>query len=474
MQKNEINEQEKIATLSKIFEEDIEAFGDYFFPHKIRLKTPPFHREIYELYEDWDLKFIAIAAPRGHSKSTITDEVFVAWAIVHKKFNFGLLASDTYSQAVLFLDGLKSEFEGNEELRRFYGNLTSEKWSESQIVVNGIMIMAIGAGQKVRGLKYRGNRPDLIVIDDLENDDLVQSLERREKLERWFNGALLPAMAKDGRLVYIGTILHYNSLLAKIVLDQESYTGFKKRVYRAIMDGKALWPEHLNLEELEKKKAEYMSKGLGYLFYNEYMNDPVSGDVQKFKQEKFKFYIEKDIEDKLLNTFIAIDRAYSKELTADHTGIVVISVDMDNNWYIRQAERFKGTEKELIAKMFDLHAFYGEQIMGVEQKAFEYTIKPALEDEMRRRNTFFTVQELKDAGRSKNLRIEGLCPRFESGTIYLKKEHADLQDELVTFPMGQYDDLADSLSYMLEIAQVPNKQITIRKRTYQPMTKYGG
>jgi len=600
----QIDEQKRIATLLHLFSEDIEAFGSYFFPHKLTLPTPQFHRDIYELYQDDTLTEVAIAAPRGHAKSSITDEVFLAWAIINKKFNFGLLISDTFSQAVLFLDGLKSEFEGNDRLRFFYGDLTSEKWSESQIVVNGIMIMAIGAGQKVRGLKYRGNRPDLIVIDDLENDELVQSQERRDKLERWFNGALLPARSKSGRIIMIGTILHYSSLLAKIVLDPNNYSSFKTKLYKAEMDGKALWEEHMNLEELAKKKAEYMEKGQGFLFYNEYMNDPVSGDVQKFKQEKFKYYEDKDIEGKLLNTFITIDRAYSKANTADSTGIVVVSVDLENNWYVRQAERFKGTEKELIAKMFDLHTYYSEQIMGVEQKAFEYTIKPALDDEMRRRNTFFVVTELKDAGRSKNLRIEGLVPRFESATIYIKKDQVNLMDELVTFPMGNHDDLClagntkiqtikgqkdikdikigdlvqtrkglrrvlwsgqtgvkkvitnigitgtpnhpvitntgikrledikdsdiifiwnlkqsyievknitdiqplstpayedimpvynlhiegeneffannilvhncDALAYMLEIAQVPNKQVAIRKKSYKPMTKYGG
>jgi len=442
---------EKIAI--EIMRRDVEAFGKFFFKHHLVLNTPEFHKEIYDLYQSNE-RFVAIAAPRGHAKSTITDLVYLAWLIVHKKVKFVLLTSDTFSQSVLFLETLKAEIEGNDRLIEFYGDLKSDKWSDKEIVCNGVMVRAIGAGMKVRGLKYLNHRPDLILVDDLENDELVENMERREKLERWFNGALIPSMDKNGRLIMIGTILHYDSLLAKIVIG-DGYPEFKKKIYRAINGGEALWPEHLNIGELNRIKEQYISKGQAYLFYQEYQNDPISGENRKFKLEKFKYYDEKDIAGKELSTYITYDRAYSVEKTADFTGIVVLSVDIENNWYVRQAERFKGEEKELINKMFGLKDYYKPSKQGIEQKAFQHTLKPWLEDEMRRRNNFFTIEELKDLGRSKNMRIEGLLPRFETGTLYFKKEHKDLIDELITFPKGIHDDLADALAYQLEIAERP-------------------
>ena len=130
-------------------------------------------------------------------------------------------------------------------------------------------------------------------------------------------------------------------------------------------------------------------------------------------------------------------------------------MDTDNNWYVVQAERFKGTEKELIDKIFDLKAYYNPVKIGIEQKAFKYTLEPALKDEMRRRNTFFLVEELKDLGKAKNVRIEGLVPRFESGSIYLRQDQADLIDELIKFPKAMHDDLIDALAYQLTIAGTP-------------------
>lgn len=448
-----MNQEEKKTLALGIMSKSIEAFGTFFFDNHLKLNTPEFHKEIYSLYEQ-DLKRIAIAAPRGHAKSTITDLVYLAWLVVHKKVNFVLLVSDTYSQSVLFLEALKSEFESNDKLKAYYGDLASKKWREDEIVVNGVMIKAIGAGMKVRGLKFRENRPDLVIVDDLENEELVENKERREKLERWVNAALIPALAKNGKVVFIGTILHYDSLLSKLT-GKDTYKDFYKKIYSALTNGKALWPEHLSVEELEKLKAQFIEQGQGYLFYQEYQNDPISDENRKFKVEKIKYYEDKDIEGKTLATFATIDRAYSTARTADWTGIVVVSVDRENIWYVRKAERFKGTEKELIDKIFDLRSYYKLSNMGIEQKAYEYTLKPYLEDEMRRRNDFFGIQELKDLGRRKTIRIEGLIPRYETGSLKFKKDQTDLIDELITFPKGIWDDLADALAYHLDLAQDP-------------------
>ena len=278
----DLTNEQMVAASLRMWHDRIDIFGQYFFPNHLQLATPEFHQEIYEVYENDDIKRIAIAAPRGHAKSTITDVVYLAWVIVHHKANFILLVSDTYTQAVLFLDALKAELEANEKLKSFYGTLKSNNWSEGEIITNGIMIKAVGAGMKLRGLKYRQYRPDLVIFDDLENDELVESKERREKLEHWFGKAVIPSLSKDGRLIAIGTILHYDSLLYKL-LDPTKYVDFYKKTYKAINSFGALWPEHLNLEELEKIKQNYILQGQGYFFYQEYQNDPVSDENRKFK-----------------------------------------------------------------------------------------------------------------------------------------------------------------------------------------------
>jgi phage terminase large subunit-like protein len=461
---------QKIATLKRVFNNDLLTFGKFFFASYLTSETPKFHKEIYNMLESPLLR-IAIGAPRGFGKSTLLDLVYLSWVVVNQKAKFILIISDTYSQSALFLETLKAELSTNDKLKGFYGELKSDKWSEDEIVSNGIMIKCIGSGMKVRGLKFRESRPDLVLLDDIENDESVDSKERREKLERWFNGALIPSVSVDARIVIIGTILHYDSLLSKL-LSLKFYKDFYKKTYRATLpNGESLWKEHMSVEKLEKIKQNYTENGMSYVYYQEYQNDPVSSENRKFRQESFKFYTEDKLLGKLLNTFIAIDRAYSLKKTADFTAFVVVSVDKDNMWYVRMAERFKGTEPQIIEKMFDLKEFFKPLVMGFEQKAFEYTIKPSLDAEMRRRNNFFRIVELKDKGINKNKRIEGLVPRFENASIFLKEDQTDLMDELVRFPSAPFDDLNDALAHILTIA-VPPKTFQENQVYIPKISKY--
>lgn len=244
------------------------------------------------------------------------------------------------------------------------------------------------------------------------------------------------------------------------MLRADNYQEYKKFTYKEIMNGKPLWIEHQNEEQIDKKKREYIAKGLGYQYYREFMNDPVSDENQKFRPEMMKFFKEVTLEGKMLANTMALDRAYSTEKTADFTGITIVSVDRDNNWYVRLAERFKGDEKQLIDRIFELQAAFNVDKTGIEQKAFEYTLKGYIDDEMRRRNQFFKIEGLKDLGKSKTLRIEGLIPRYVSGSIYFKEDQLYLREELERFPRGEFDDLADSLAYQLVLAEIPRQTVS--------------
>lgn len=446
-----MQDEKKVAVLKKLFEKDIESFGTFFFKNHLKNATPDFHREIYRMYES-DLKRIALGAPRGHAKSTISDLVYLAWEIVNKRQRFVLLVSDTYSQATLFLEALKAEFESNERLREFYGEMTSKNWSESEIIANGVMVKAIGAGMKVRGLKYRDSRPTLVLVDDLENDELVENKDRREKLERWFNGALVPSLDKDGRVVIIGTILHYDSLLAKM-LDDGKYKEYEKRTYRAIIDGKALWPEHLSIEEIEKIKKEYIEKGQASLFYSEYMNDPIDRESQEFKRENFQYRTWDELNRLQTKGYLTIDTAISEKTSGDYTGFALTFVDRENKWTVK-AWHERLSPKALIDKIFDLYQAFRIDTIGIEKTIYLQAIKPFLDDECRLRNVFPRIVELEHNQQAKETRVRGLIPRYESKSIFhLQHECTDLEEELLTFPKGIHDDVIDALAYQTQITQ---------------------
>ena len=140
------------------------------------------HFELEQLYLDTALTKIAVAAPRGHAKSTVTTFEFALHQALFKKANNIIIISATEDLAIRFLRTIKAELEYNPRIKMLFGDMKSPKWSETEIVLaNGVAINARGRGAQIRGLKHGSFRPDLIILDDLEDCLLYTSPSPRDR-----------------------------------------------------------------------------------------------------------------------------------------------------------------------------------------------------------------------------------------------------------------------------------------------------
>ena len=159
---------------------DLEYFGKYYLPHYFSLPAPPFHRALDALWRERvmdgadpvrDAARIlsktgtrtAVAAPRGHAKSTVMSLKNALHAALYGYKRYILLVSDTETQAVGFLDAIKTELEENPRILRDFGEQPGKKtWKTSSILLaNGCRIDAVGSGQKLRGRRnHERRRPD--------------------------------------------------------------------------------------------------------------------------------------------------------------------------------------------------------------------------------------------------------------------------------------------------------------------------
>src|SRR5450631_3726404 len=165
-----------------------------------------------------DYKFVAIAAPRGFAKSTAITHSYTIANIVFRLRSFVLLVADTETQASFFLEDVKKELTTNEDLMKFFGIKGLVKDSTTDFILEFIdghqtRVIAKGSGQSLRGVKWDNKRPDLVVGDDLENQEMMLNKERRNNFRRWIAGTLIPCLSKDGIFRVVGTILHFDSQL---------------------------------------------------------------------------------------------------------------------------------------------------------------------------------------------------------------------------------------------------------------------
>jgi predicted phage terminase large subunit-like protein len=419
---------------------------------------PDLHRELWEEFCCDDPK-VADAAPRGHAKSTAITHAAILAAMLFRCKSFCLLVSDTEAQAVEFLSDIKSELVENTTLREKFGIKKVLKDTETNVICQFkdgevFRITAKGSMQKVRGLKWRGRRPDLIVGDDLENDEIVMNPERREKFRRWFMNALIPCGSDTCSIRIVGTILHMDSMLQRLLEDPT----WRTKVYQAHNPdfSEILWPEQYPRERLEAIRAGYAAQSNPEGYAQEYLNKPIAIENAFFNPDYF-FDFDRDDDKALLPNmeyFAAADFAISEKERADYTAIVVCGVDPDGKVYVVDARRGKWDADAIISELIAVQKMWQPNIFTFETAKIDKAIGPFLDREMLRRRVFLNIVKMTPT-QSKTMRARSIQAMHKSGSIRYDKSaswYPDFETELLTVadsgPRGKHDDYLDAFAYV--------------------------
>lgn len=369
-----------------------------------------------------------------------------------------MLIADTSSQAEEYLAAVIAELETNEDLQRDYGAAIAPAmdwkgqpvaWRDREIVTaGGVTVKAYGAGKAIRGAKKREQRPDGIVIDDLENDESVRTVEQRDKLYDWLNGTVLNLGDVGTDVFYAGTVLHNDSVLARVLANPEWTT----RKWKAIDDaGNPLWEAKWSRERLDQKRREIGS----LMFAREYQNEPTAGGAGVF-QDGWLVYRDSDgvapYEDGWL-TFAGFDPAISRRDGADYSALVTVARSPeDGRLYVRDAVHDRLSFREQATLLLRYCADVAA--LGIEAVAYQVVLAEEL-----LRNTSLPVTPLK-ASKDKVTRAIQLSAKIESGKVVFDRyRHGDLIRELLDFPRGAHDDLVDALGYAVELADSRVKEV---------------
>jgi len=227
---------------------DFAFFCTTYFPRYTDRKPAELHHYLFnhlpqQINQKQGCRMV-IAAPRGHAKSTLVSQLFVLWCILTGRKKYAVIIMDAFGQAATMLEVIKVNLIANARLLMDYPNHTGEGnlWKVDCIVTkNNAKIQVFGSGKRMRGLRHGAHRPDLVICDDLENDENVRSPEQRDKLQEWLNKTVLSLGAADDSMdvIAIGTILHYDSLLARLLNNPL----WQAKTFRAINR----WPDNMHL-----------------------------------------------------------------------------------------------------------------------------------------------------------------------------------------------------------------------------------
>lgn len=445
---------------------DTKFCAKYLFPEYFSAEFSILHQQIFDAIDSGAPR-IVIAAPRGIGKTTSVVLGYAAKQILFRLKRFVVYVSNSSSSAELQTENLKRELIANQNVKTLFGPVRAtsadgvdETFSKRAWVSNGgTLVYPRGSGQQVRGLLHGNSRPDLIIIDDLEDTDTINNEEIRKARKTWFHGDLLKCVSrldKNWQIIYIDTLKHEDSLMQEL-LDSNEWLSL--RLELCDDDFNSLAPEFISTEEIKKEATYHRTHNMMDVFFREFRNIAVSKENPTFSQAYFKYYELSELDAKKdLETIILVDPAKSVTPQAAESAIVAVTMDLaSSRLYVRDIVHGRLHPDELYHKAFEMAMLLKAKVLGIEVTSLNEFIVQPLKNEMHKRGAFFTLVELKARG-SKEGRIAALIPYYRQGYIYHLKGLCDpLEAQLLSFPRSRLWDIMDAFAYIIEITSLGDR-----------------
>lgn len=457
-----------------------------FFPHSFSRPFSKDHYKVFNLLDDDTKRLLAMALPRGYGKTTTVGKPFVARKVLYRDVRYVLYISCTSKKAIRDVKNLATELTTNQDIIKAFGNIQGDKWAENSGELEtstGILIEGLGAGSQIRGRLYNDQRPDLIIIDDLEDPEAVRSDDRRGYLKEWFFSDLLGAIdLKTTRVVVIGTILADNSLLADLLSEatdvseddeepveltlaerSELFTTLRLEAFDDNL--KSNWPEYMTDEQVAAKYKAYERRGLLDVLFREYRNLPIAAATALFKRDNFKYYKAED-DGKLTRVcenLVIVDPAKTLQLTSAYTAVVGWGFDSQHNrLYFRDCVNRRMSPDDTYKEAADMADRIGARVIAVKVTSLNMYISYPFKTYLATRKRYYEFVEIKERG-DKDERIGALAPFYNIGCVYHNDSlqvRGAYETQLLRHPKGKYKDVADAAADIVPLLDLGERFFT--------------
>lgn len=419
----------------------------------------------------------ACGGPRGIGKSKIA-EMKCCKDIAFGMARFIVYISKSEALASMRTENIKREMLANQKIRDVFGSIKiaegaelglDESFSKKSWVAfpgskRATLIMPRGCGQQVRGLMWNNRRPDLIIVDDMEDTKEIQSEVQRDKWWTWLLSDVLKCVSQiddmPSKIFYVDTLKHQDAILWRL------FSSSDWEIIRApICDDEfnSLAPHFRSTESIKKEAAEYREKGRMDIFYLENMVQAGGDETRAFKEAMFKHYQEGapppgsdtplEYQEDLVN-IVFIDPAKTVTPTANYTAIVLGGFStLHKRIYLRRIIKERLTPSDLYKKAIDLAADARAQAIAVEVTSLNEFITQPLRQAIADSGYPIELIELK-AKVDKIGRAGAMHEYYAKGQVYHSMQAAGyIEPNLMSWPYCAEWDVIDAWGYFVPLLQ---------------------
>lgn len=431
---------------------DYAFFVKTYFPHIARTACGKFQLDAASYILKNPNTRAVFEWARGHAKSTHMGVLIPLWLKIqdNRQFNTMVLVGKSEDSADRLLADLQSEMEFNDLYIHDFGQqMKAGSWAEGEFTtVDGCYFTAVGRGQSPRGIKKNGRRPDYIVIDDIDDDELVLNEKRVSKATEWVLSALFGTMeAGRGRFILVGNRIAKKSILTNIAA--------RPGVYHTVVNildkkGRPSWSENYTIDEINAMRGFTGERN----FQKEYMNNPMTeGAVFRAKDIRYgKMLPLKEYRQLICYT----DPSFKNSATADYKATALVGKTPDGHFHVLKMFAAQTSVSEMIAWHYDIMEFVGGKVPVLYYMESNFMQDLMLDEFAKVGNAVGQHVPILGDKRSKGdkfARIESMQPLFERGLVVCNEKEREspgmkvLEEQLLLFERGgrAHDDAPDAL-----------------------------
>ena len=438
---------------------DYNAFVQYYFPHyctdKVTGQTTPcasFHIKAAKYIRDNPQMLACFIWPRGHAKSTHMGVFVPMWLMCQKKPTIHVLvmAGKSEDSAKQLLGDIQAELQFNRRYEKDFGKqYNAGDWAEGNFTtLSGFSFHAIGRGQSPRGLRNQQNRPDYIICDDLDDDELSRNPDRVRVATEWTREALMGTFgAEDGRFIMVGNLISKTSVLANIKETPGAYVS-QVNIYDS--KGRPAWPEYWTKERIEAKRLK-----IGFrAFEKECMNNPITlGAV--FREENIIYDAMLPL-NKYRQLICYTDPSWKSSKNNDYKATMLVGRTPEGIYHLLKAYAGQTTVTDMISWHYAIAQYVDGRVpiyYYMEANLLQELILEEFRKQGAAKGDIIPIRGDTRKKPDKFARIEALEPLFAQNLVVFNRAEKDtpgmqtLVEQLLSFERGSraHDDAPDAL-----------------------------
>ncbi|MDY3547350.1 phage terminase large subunit [Riemerella anatipestifer] len=456
----------------KRLEKDYIAWFEYYFPNYAKKKSAWFHKKLAKIITDKKRLRLLAEMYRSAGKSVHIDMGIPLYLYLAKNdLKFMLLVGETEPKAKKLLSGIQAQLQFNNRIKNDYGEKFSlGNWADGDFATSdGVRFMSLGFGQNPRGAREQSERPDYIVVDDVDskksihNDRIMRENVDYITEDVW--GCFDSSEGSTERFVFANNNFHKNSITSRLktyftqVIQQDKeeesledlhdthFEVLSVKAVKNLQDFTPEWPEKTGADYWKNKfkKTPYRS------FMREYMHTHIEdGAIFKFEDIQYKKALPLKEYDDLC--FYG-DLSYKEN--ADYKALILVGVK-GKEYHILLAYMQQKSRAHCAKWLYDQYEAYNldkfnirymiEGLFAMDEFVSDFDI------EGDKRGYYIPVVADKRSKADKYDRIESLSGHFERKCVFFNSEQKtpDMQtliDQFLAFEKGSqaHDDGPDAV-----------------------------